>query len=376
MRTSQLPRRLPAPRSPVLSSRELGRYSLARAIAAAADRAAGRSWQSSFETEISSSLQASDEYSGAGSGLSVPFEAFAGVDVVTGESGGYGTTPGLPAPYATALQRSIAPRLGVQIFPGLKGRNELPLTVGGATPELGVISANGDGEAAEGSLTFKQTALAPHGIGSWFRVSRAQLKNDAEVVNRVVAAEAVNAFGAIADYALFAGVGGRDEPLGLLHRSDVSCIAIGDSGGAMTRDVLKRMLAAVGAASVFDGLNFVTSNGARSAALMTPNDAGAGGGFLWGPPLGGADGSVLEAIPAWCSPAVPETLTKGSSTGLSGAVLGRWTDAAIAIWGGSAELLVDKLYASGALRCVLIVDLDAGPLHAESFARVVDIVTA
>lgn len=376
MRTSQLPRRLPAPRSPVLSSRELGRYSLARAIAAASERAAGRSWQSCFETEISSSLQAADDYSGAGSGLSVPFEAFAGVDTITGEGGGYGTAPGIPGPYAPALSRSIAARLGVEWFLDLRGRNELPLPAGDATPDLGWINPHGDGEAAEGSLNTKVLALAPRSCGSWFDVSRAQLKNDPAVLDRVVKAEAVNAVGAAIDYALLAGTGGIVEPFGLLHRPDVELVPIGTDGGPLTRAVLKAMLAAVGAANVVDGLALVTSNAVRSAALMARNDGTTGEGFLWGPPLGGADGSVLESVPAWVSPAIPEDLAKGSGTNLSGAVLGRWSDAAVGIWGRSVELLIDKLYPSGGVRVVVILDVDAGPRHSGSFARVADVVTS
>lgn len=376
MRTYTTPRRFPAPRSGVLNSAELKRYDFARAIAAASERAAGRSWAPSFETEVSATLQADSDYAGAGAGLAVPLECFAGVDTITGPTGGYTTTPGIPGPYSAALARSLAARLEVEWFLDLKGKNELTLPAGDATPDLGWINPNGDGEAAAGTLNTKVLALAPRSCGTYFDISRAQLKNDAAVLDKVVKAEAINAVGAAIDYALLAGTGGIVEPFGLLHRPDVELVAIGDNGGALTRDVLKRMLAAVGAASVVDGLALVTGNAVRSAALMTPNDAGAGGGFLWQAPLGGADGSVLESVPAWVSPAVPEDLSKGSGTNLSAAVLGRWSDAAVGVWGRSVELLIDKLYPSGGVRVVVILDVDAGPRHSGSFARCVDIVTA
>lgn len=378
MTTKLAPRRLPAPRSGVLSSAELKRYSLGRAIEAAVERAAGRSWAPSFETEISSSLQASDGYAGAGSGLAVPLEAFAGVDTITGESGGYGTASGLPAPYRPALARSIAARLGVEWFVDLRGRDELPLPAGDATPDLGWLNERtGDGEAAAATLNIKQLALAPRSCGMYFDLSRGQLKGAPDVLERVVAAEAANAVAAAVDYALLAGTGGPVVPLGLLFREDVELISLGTNGGALSRAGLVQLLDAVGAANVQDGLAFVCTNAIRTALLKTPEDPSAGaGGFCWGPPVGGADGSVLEGVPAWVSATLPEDLTKAGGTELSGCILGRFSDAAVGIWGRSVELLVTKLYPSGGLRVVVILDVDAGPRHAGAFARCVDAVTA
>jgi HK97 family phage major capsid protein len=378
MKSSTTTRAPTAPRVD-LSARDRARYSLARAMEAAVTRAGGSTPENCLELDVSRALQRSPEYEGTGEGLAVPFEFLASVTGATGPSGGYLTSPGIPEPYRVALSRSIAARLGVEFFTGLIGRNELPLPSGESTPELTWINdSSGVADAPElAQHHVTLTSLSPRVCGAYTDVSRAMRKGAPAVLDGVLAAEFRGAVSAAVDHALFNGGGAIVEPLGILNDPAVELVALGDNGAALTRSALVDMLHALGAASAFDGLHMITTNNVRTALMRTSESATDGMAWTWGPPLAGADGSVLQSVPAWVSAALPDDLTKGSGTDLSGAILGRWSDAVVAIWGSAFELLVDPgaLVKSGGLRVVCLVDVDAGARRKGSFVRCVDIAT-
>ncbi len=381
MKTAASPRAPAAPRVH-LSAKELKEYSIGQAVRCAEQRALGFSAASCLELEVSGQIQRAADYSGRGEGIAFLYEGLAGVSGADGASGGYLTSPGLPAAWQSALSRGIAPRMGVNFHVGLRGRNELPLPSGESTPGMTwVDDSQGDGEAPEiAQQKINLMSLSPRVAAGYVDVSRQMRKNalyQVGGIDSMLRAEFSAAVSAAIDYALFAGVGGILEPLGILNDSDVELVTLGDNGASLTRSGLIDMLHALGAANAFDGLAFVSTNNVRTRMMRTIDSLTTGVAWTWGAPLGGADGSVLESVPAWVSAAVPDDLTKGSGTDLSGAILGRWSDAVVGIWGDAFELLVDPgaLVKSGGLRVVCLVDVDAGARRKGSFVRCVDIAT-
>jgi len=75
---------------------------------------------------------------------------------------------------------------------------------------------------------------------------------------------------------------------------------------------------------------------------------------------------------------VSSTLTKGTSSGVASAIFfGNWADMIIAMWGG-LDLMVDpySLSTTGQIRVVGFQSVDVGIRRAESFAAMLDALTA
>jgi hypothetical protein len=77
---------------------------------------------------------------------------------------------------------------------------------------------------------------------------------------------------------------------------------------------------------------------------------------------------------------VSSTLTKGSGTGVgvcSAIFFGNWADLIIGMWGG-LDILVDPYTGgtAGTVRVIALQDVDVAVRHAESFAAMLDALTA
>jgi hypothetical protein len=99
-----------------------------------------------------------------------------------------------------------------------------------------------------------------------------------------------------------------------------------------------------------------------------------------GIPVWRADGSgdVLKGRRAFVSNNVPNTLTKGTSSGICSALIyGNWPDLIVGMWGEGVTIMVDPYSNSttGAVRLVALVDCDVAIRYATSFSAMVDALT-
>ena len=124
-------------------------------------------------------------------------------------------------------------------------------------------------------------------------------------------------------------------------------------------------------------LGYMTNSRVRSKLRRTQMFGGTNGLPVWSS-LMGADGmSSLAGYKAAVSNQVPNTLTKGTSSGVCSAILfGNWADLLIGLW-SSIDILLDpySLSTQGALRVTAFIDADIAVRHPESFAAMLDALT-
>lgn len=92
----------------------------------------------------------------------------------------------------------------------------------------------------------------------------------------------------------------------------------------------------------------------------------------------GDDASRLAGYPVYETNQVPNTLDKGTSTGVCSALIfGNWADLLIGMWGG-LDINVDTSTGStsGTVRVVALQDVDIAVRHAQSFSAMLDALTA
>jgi hypothetical protein len=90
-----------------------------------------------------------------------------------------------------------------------------------------------------------------------------------------------------------------------------------------------------------------------------------------------AGNTPLNGYACWVTNQVRSDLTKGSSDVCSALFFGNWADLLIGMWGG-LDVLVDPYTnsTSGTVRVVAMQDVDVQVRHAESFAAMLDALTA
>jgi HK97 family phage major capsid protein len=118
-------------------------------------------------------------------------------------------------------------------------------------------------------------------------------------------------------------------------------------------------------------LSYLTNAKVRGKLKGTSKVSGQNG-FVWE----GGD-TPLNGYRAAVTNGVPSNLTKGTGTNLSAIIYGNFADLLIGMW-GTLDLMVDpySLSTSGTVRVVALQDVDVAVRHAESFATMVDAITA
>jgi HK97 family phage major capsid protein len=122
------------------------------------------------------------------------------------------------------------------------------------------------------------------------------------------------------------------------------------------------------------GLAYITNPKVRYKLKNTYRNATYGEIPIWGDnreqPLNGYSTFVTNQVSA--------ALTKGSSSGTASAIFfGNWNELLIGLWSG-IDVLIDPYTnsATGATRIVAMQDVDVAVRHAESFAAMLDALTA
>lgn len=271
--------------------------------------------------------------------------------------------------------RVLLQTLGATIVSGLVGKLSVPKQTGGAT-----VAWVDEGTApAKSNATIGQVPLEPKSIAAYTGYSRKLLLQTAMDVEAFILADIARSVAIGIDKAGFNGSGVDPEPEGVLQNSSVPTVALGTNGDVPTfaKFVEMETTVAISNADLGD-LAYVTTPTARGKMKSTLQDDNVLGRYLWAPMMNGVriEGEV-NGYPAWATNHLPSDLTKASGSALSAAIFGNWNDVLIGLWGG-LDILVNP-YSEGSAGNVLVhafQDADVALRHAESFAKIVDMVTA
>lgn len=350
-----------------MSHRELQQYSMVRAIRAAANR----DWRGA-ELEREASEAFAERIGLDPQGFWIPPDWVERRDLVVGTNtaGGHLVSTDLLAQSFIELLRNrlVLRAAGAQFLGGLVGDVAIPKQTGGGTAYWVAES----GAPTESQQTVGQVALTPHALGAFTDISRKLLKQSSVDVEMFVRNDLASILGIEIDRVGLHGSGASNQPTGVAATTGIGSVAGGTNGLAPTwaHIVALETEVAVDNADV-GALAYVTNPKVRGKLKTTA--VGTDQRMVWekGPdPLNGYRAPV--------SSQVASNLVKGTSGAVCSAIFfGNWADLVIGMWGG-LDVLVDPYTGgtSGTVRVVTLQDVDVAVRHAESFAAMLDALTA
>lgn len=258
---------------------------------------------------------------------------------------------------------------GATLLTDLNGNIAIPRQTGGAAGFW--VAENGD--VTESTPTFDQVAMTPKTVGALVEYSRQMLLQSSIDVEAFVRGDIIRQLAISLDLAGLNGSGAAGQPRGVMQTAGIGSVAGGTNGLAPAWSHIVKLETEVASDNALLGtLAYITNTKVRGTLKETEKFAG-GGREIW------AEGNnPLNGYSAIVSNQVPSNLTKGTSVGVASAILfGNWADLIIGMWGG-LDILLDPYTgsASGKKRIVAHQSVDVVVRHPESFAAMLDALTA
>jgi len=357
-----------------LTRAEQGRYSLIRAIRAAATN----DWSDAgFERECSRALQQQTGHTAKGFMVPMNLNMSTRASQVAGTANVGGSmveTTLLSEQFVDALRKKLrVAELGATILPGLVGNVAIPRRTG--TQQTYWVAESGTITSA--ATNFDQVTMSPKTVGalsSWSRILQLQ---STPAIEDLLRADFVAQVATAIDLAAINGTGASNQPRGILNTSGIGSVVGGTNGATVTFDHLadlKREVA-IDDADVSTAA-FLTN--AKVEAKLSKIQTTTGAYLI--DPSGVASGSPTTVFGRRFSVSnqVPGTLTKGTASGTCSAVLyGNFADLLIGMW-GATDILVNPYgtgYTNGDVEIRIMQTVDIAVRHPESFAAIVDALT-
>lgn len=296
-------------------------------------------------------------------------------DMVVGTDGYGGYTVGTdlqPQNFIDMLRNVMALRgAGAIMLSGLEGDVAIPRQTGGAT---GYWLAE-SGSPTESTPTVDQVALTPHTYGAYTDISRKLLKQSSIDVESFVTRDLATTCALGIDLAGLHGTGADNQPTGIAATTGIGSVAGGDNGAAPDwADIIDLETEVAVDNADLGSLAYMTNAKVRGKLKKTLITATYGDEMIWDrrspeTPLNGYKCHVTNQVSA--------ALTKGTSSVCSAIFFGNWADLIIGHW-GTLDILVDPFTGStsGTVRIVALQDVDVAVRHANSFAAMLDALTA
>lgn len=263
--------------------------------------------------------------------------------------------------------KTLAIQSGATLLSGLEGDVDIPKQTGHTTAYF--VGENG---APTGSkVTVGQISVSPTTQGAVSDIGRRALKQTSRDMDQFTMNDMFKAMRIGLDSAIIAGTGLSNNPLGILEDPDIPTIAIGTDGGALTRAHILQLEEEVSTANADDGtLTMMTNAKVRKVLKETPIDAGSGK-FLW------KEDNTIEGYQTAVTGQMPSGLTKGTGTNLSSLIYGDWSMIVVCFWSG-IDVMVDPytFSDSGAVRLVMLQDLQIAKRYPQGMRKIVDIDTS
>ena len=257
--------------------------------------------------------------------------------------------------------------LGATMLTDLQGSVAIPRQTGGATAYWVAES----GAVTESAAAFDQVSMSGKTVGAFSDISRKLLLQSSIDIESFVRNDLATTLAIELDRAAIHGSGSSNQPTGILATSGIGNIAGGSNGAAPTYAHIVGLETQVAQDNADAGsLNYLTNSKVRGKLLQTEKASNTAQ-FVWG------DNNTMRGYNAAVSNQVSSTLTKGNQSLSSAIIFGNFADLLIGMWGG-LDIAVDTSTGStsGTVRVVALQDVDIAVRHAESFAAMLDALTA
>jgi HK97 family phage major capsid protein len=344
------------------------RYSIGRAISRLVQGRPLDGLEAEVSAEIERRFPRKTPIKG-GSGVHIPWDVSVSSRALDTTAGAGAIVPRTDYLIDVLRAKLVVARLGAVFLPDLTGYGSLQMPRKSATATV-TYSADNAGPAAQSNMTIPSSVnINPTTLGAYTDVSRRYATLSFESAEALVIDDISTAIAHEIDRAALNGSGVSNQPTGLFMNSSVPSFPLGVNGAPPTYIAVVGLETALGNANADVGLGFLTSPNGRSILRRTEKIATSGR-LVWD-----NDNTVLGYV-AEVSASVPNNITKGTSTGLSAAVLGNFGDMVIGAWGPPTLVVNPYLQSStGNIRITMLTDFGVALRHEASFAILPDIVT-
>lgn len=354
-----------------LSERDLGRYSLSRAILGSLTG----NWRGAeFERDVSEHL-----YNIAGresTGVMIPLRALVREYKTTATANGgaiVDTDLRDDLMVMPLRNRCVVGRLGARFITGLKGNVAIPKMDKGST--IYWVEEGSAGTESEG--TFGQIAMKPHTAIALSRISRNLLMQSNPSIDSLLREDFLQAMAEAVDTAALVGTGEDAQPEGLLYNDEVNVIVGGTNGAELTYDHIIDMETEVSAANA-NGATMAYVANARTIGKMKKLKV-EDGTRVWYTALGGVSGTPGQINGYTCEMTniLPGNLTKGTASKTCQAMaFGDFSKMVIGQW-GAIEVLANPYestaFKSGGVLMRIINAVDVAIRQPKAFSVMKDI---
>lgn len=270
----------------------------------------------------------------------------------------------------------ILPGLGARFLTGLVG--DLPISIGGTFTASWLAE---DGQSSTTKMSFGKKTLSPNRVQAQGSLTYQLLRQSSIDVDGIVEREVIDSIAQALQTAAINGSGENDEPTGILQTVGIGSVVGGDNGLAPAWSHIVGLETAVAEDNALFNPQYaayLTNAKVRGKLKQVPQVNGTYGDRpIW--MNGGSAGmGDVNGYVAAVTNAVPSTLTKGNASGTCSAIIfGVMNQLFIGQWGGY-EIIVDPYTRSdyGEVKVTVIGHHDVGVGHPQSFAAMVDALTA
>lgn len=351
----------PLPAGPIVSLGEKERFSIGRAISAKLD---GRNC---FELEVSQEI--AKKLGRDTNGIFVPTATRANPPMDTGTAA-YGqklvfTEQGDFIDLLRAKLTLLG--LGAQFLTGLRGNVSFPRQIAANTASW--LQENAASGVTATAFQTDLVTLTPKQLVAQTSVTRNLLAQSTPAVDGMISNDLAAIHALAIEVAAINGAGGGSyQPLGILGTSSIGDVPGGTNGLQPTYGNIVDLESAVATANADMGtLAYLTSPGIRGRLKQTQQFSSTNGDSVWD--------YLMACYPkSAVTNNVPQTLTKGTASGICHAILfGNWADLVLGEW-GAFELIPDPLTQAAKGLVVLTTNqlVDSAVRRPGSFAAMKD----
>ncbi len=351
-----------------LSSREVGQYSVARAVAAMVE---GNWSKAGLEREAS---EAAGKLFGMGTkGLLVPFDVLSR-DFTVGtaaEAGNLVQTQLRPDLFADVLRNRLAlGNLGVTMLYGLTSNIDLPRkTVGSTAAYVTEIAAAAETQPNTGKVT-----MSPKRISTFIEFSKQAVIQSSMAVEPMLRGDLNSEIAVRIEDAAINGSGAGANPRGIRNVSGIGSVIGGTNGAQINWGHIVGLESACANANAEPDVNAGYLVNTRTRGWTKTTQKATNLPFIWD---GGA--TPLNGYRAAVTNNVPNNLTKGTASGIcSSVIFGSMWDMLVVGTFGAVEILLDEITQApnGMNRLLVNAFADVGCRRPANFAVMDDALTA
>ena len=291
-------------------------------------------------------------------------------DLVVGTTtaGGYSVATELRGFIDILRNAMVIDKAGATFMSGLVGNIAIPkMSVAGTAYWVAENAA-----PTESQQTLAQVTMSPKTVGAFTDISRQLLLQSSLDVQNMVTRDLATIVGLAIQQAAINGPGSGNAPTGILTAVTASQVG-GTNGAAATWANIVGLESDVATNNADVGtLAYLTNAKVRGKLKVTEKFATSNGSPIWvdgALPLNGYAGHVTNAVPS--------NLTKGNQSASSAIIFGDFASLLIGLW-GATDILVDPYTggAAGTVRVRVLQSCDVALRHVESFATMIDALTA